>query len=254
MNIFLYPFLSVISSSSLNFQNFHDILYNFSSSLNRKGIAVKYYPVCLDITNKRCIVVGGGDVAERKVERLLDFGARITVIGKKLTPRLEAMKREGRINHIDADYNEAYINDAFLMIGATDQDDVNAKISRDGREKGILVNIVDDPDKCDFILPSLLQQGDLLIAISTGGKSPALAKNLREELEKLYGSEYQTLLKVMGNLREKLVMKGHSSDENKRLFESVVHSDILRHIKDKNWKQVKKIIHDVTGVDIEIGD
>ena len=198
--------------------------------------------------------MGGGDVAERKVERLLDFGARIAVVGKKLTPYLEAMKREGRIIHIDADYDDSYINDAFLVIGATDQDEVNAKISRQGRAKGILVNIVDDPDKCDFILPSILQQGDLLIAVSTGGKSPALAKKLREDLEKLYGSEYQSLLKVMGSLREKLVVKGHSSDENKRLFESVVHSDILRHIKDKNWKQVKKVISDITGIDVEIGD
>jgi len=198
--------------------------------------------------------VGGGDVAERKVERLLYFGAHVAVIGKTLTDRLETMKKEGRINHINADYDEAYINGAFMVIGATDQDDVNAKISRNGREKGILVNIVDDPDKCDFILPSLLQQGDLLIAISTGGKSPALAKKLREDLEKIYGPEYQTLLKVMGNLREKLVMKGHSSDENKRLFESVVHSDILQHIKDKNLGQVRKIIYDITGVDLEVGD
>lgn len=198
--------------------------------------------------------MGGGEVAERKVERLLDFGARVAVIGKKLTPSLETMKKEGWINHIDADYDEVYINDAFLVIGATDKDDVNTKISRDGREKGILVNIVDDPDNCDFILPSLLQKGDLLIAISTGGKSPALAKKLREDLEKLYGSEYQTLLKVMGSIRKKLVMKGHSSDTNKQLFESVVRSDILQHIKDKNWKQAKKIIYDIAGVDVEIGD
>ena len=91
-------------------------------------------------------------------------------------------------------------------------------------DKGILVNIVDDPDKCDFVLPSLLRQGDLLIAISTGGKSPALAKKLREDMEQLFGTEYQTLLEVMGQLREKLVVKGRSSDENRRLFESVVHS------------------------------
>jgi len=214
---------------------------------------LRYYPICLDITNKRCIVVGGGEVAERKVERLLDFGARVAVIGKKLTPRLKTMKKEGRIDHIDADYDKAYIKDAFLVIGATDRDDVNAKISQDGREKGIPVNIVDDPDKCDFILPSLLQQGDLLIAISTGGKSPALAKKLREDLEKLYGPEYQTLLKVMGSLRKKLVMEGHPSDENKPLFEAVIHSDILQHIKDKKWEQVKKIIYDITGADIEVG-
>jgi precorrin-2 dehydrogenase/sirohydrochlorin ferrochelatase len=219
-----------------------------------KGRAVKYYPLFLDITDRRCVVVGGGDVAERKVERLLDSGASVVVVGKTLTPGLETMKKEGRINHIDADYDQAFINNAFLVIGATDRDDVNAEISRDGREKGILVNIVDDPDKCDFVLPSLLKQGDLLIAISTGGKSPALAKKLREEMEQHFGTEYQTLLEVMGQLREKLVVKGRSSDENRLLFEAVVHSDILKHIKDKSWEKVKKIIYDITGEKIKVGD
>ena len=215
---------------------------------------MKYYPLFLDITNRRCVVVGGGDVAERKVGRLLDFGASVVVVGKTLTPILETMKKEGRINHIDADYDKAFFDDAFLVIGATDRDDVNATISRDGKKKGILVNIVDDPDKCDFVLPSLLKQGDLLIAISTGGKSPALAKKLREEMKQLFGTEYQTLLEVMGQLREKLVVEGRSSDENKRLFESVVHSDILQHIKDKSWDKVIKIIYDITGENITVGD
>jgi precorrin-2 dehydrogenase/sirohydrochlorin ferrochelatase len=213
---------------------------------------VKYYPVYLDITNKRCIVVGGGDVAERKAERLLDFGARVTVVGKTLTPLLETMKKEGRIEHINADYDKAYIGDAFMVIGATDRDDINARISLDGKNKGILVNIVDDPGKCDFILPSIVQQGDLSIAISTGGKSPALAKKLREKLEKLYGPEYQALLNVLGKLREKVVARDHSSNENKQLFDAVIDSDILQHIKDKNWGQVKKIIYEITGVEIEV--
>jgi precorrin-2 dehydrogenase/sirohydrochlorin ferrochelatase len=215
---------------------------------------VRYYPLFLDITDRRCVVIGGGDVAERKVARLLDFGASVVVVGKTLTPGLEAMKKAGRISHIDVDYDQALIDDAFLVIGATDQDDINAEISRDGKEKGILVNIVDDPDKCDFVLPSLIRQGDLLIAISTGGKSPALAKKLREDMEHLFGTEYQTLLEVMGQLREKLVVKGRSSDENRRVFEAVVHSDILKHIKDKSWDKVRRIIYDVTGEKIMIGD
>jgi precorrin-2 dehydrogenase / sirohydrochlorin ferrochelatase len=215
---------------------------------------VKYYPLFLDITDRRCIVVGGGDVAERKVARLLDFGASVVVVGKTLTPGLDSLKKEGRINHIAREYDKAVIDNAFLVIGATDRDDINAEISRDGKEKGILVNIVDDPDKCDFVLPSLLAQGDLLIAISTGGKSPALAKKLRKEMEPLFGTEYQTLLEVMGQLREKLVVKGRSSGENRRMFETVVHSDILTHIKDKSWDKVRKIIYDITGEKIMVGD
>jgi precorrin-2 dehydrogenase/sirohydrochlorin ferrochelatase len=215
---------------------------------------VRYYPLFLDITDRRCVVIGGGDVAERKVARLLDFGASVVVVGKTLTPGLETLKKEGKINHVAGEYDQALIDHAFLVIGATDQDDINAEISRDGKEKGILVNIVDDPDKCDFVLPSLIRQGDLLIAISTGGKSPALAKKLREDMEHLFGTEYQTLLEVMGQLREKLVVKGRSSDENRRVFEAVVHSDILKHIKDKSWDKVRRIIYDVTGEKIMIGD
>lgn len=215
---------------------------------------MKYYPIYLDITNKRCIVVGGGDVAERKAERLLSFGARVTVIGKALTPLLETMKRDGRIEHINADYDGTFISDAFMVIGATDREDVNARISRDGRHTGILVNIVDDPGRCDFILPSIMQRGDLSIAVSTGGKSPALAKKLREDLETLYGPEYKVLLDVLGNLREKVAARGHSSDENKKLFEAVVYSDILKHIKNKNWNHVKKMIYDITGVEIEVNE
>ena len=215
---------------------------------------MKYYPLFLDITDRRCVVVGGGEVAERKAGRLLDFGASVVVVAKTLTPGLETLKKEGKINHITADYDKALIDDAFLVFGATDRDDVNADISRDARGKGILVNIVDDPDKCDFVLPSLLMQGDLLVAVSTGGKSPALAKKLRGDMEQLFGTEYKTLLEVMGQLRERLVVKGRSSDENRRLFESVVHSDILKHIRDKSWDKVRKIIYDITGENIRVGD
>ena len=215
---------------------------------------MKYYPLFLDITDRRCVVVGGGEVAERKAERLLDFGASVVVVAKTLTPGLETLKKEGKINHIKADYDKALIDDAFLVFGATDRDDVNAHISRDARGKGILVNIVDDPDKCDFVLPSLLMQGDLLVAVSTGGKSPALAKKLRGDMEQLFGTEYKTLLEVMGQLRERLVVKGRSSDENRRLFESVVHSDILKHIRDKSWDKARKIIYDITGENIRVGD
>jgi precorrin-2 dehydrogenase/sirohydrochlorin ferrochelatase len=215
---------------------------------------VKYYPIYLDITDKRCIVIGGGDVAERKVERLLEFGARVAVVGKTLTHTLETMKREGRIDHIDADYDKTCIDGAFLVIGATDNDDVNKNISRDAKDKGILVNIVDDPDNCDFILPSIFTRGDLLISISTGGKSPALAKKIRQEMEKYYGPEFQIFVTIMGSLREKLLLKGYSSDTNKRLFDSVIYSDILQHIQNKDWEKVKKTVYDSTGVEIEVGD
>jgi precorrin-2 dehydrogenase / sirohydrochlorin ferrochelatase len=215
---------------------------------------MNYYPIYLDITSRRCIVVGGGDVAERKVRRLIECGAHVVIIGKAVTPELEVMIREGRIDQIHDDYDEVYIHDAFLVIGATDRDEVNARISADARKRGIMINIVDDPDRCDFILPSLFQQGDLSIAISTGGKSPALAKKIREDMEGIYGPEYLTLLNVLGKLRERIMIRGRSSGENKQMFEFIVKSDILQYIKEKKWDHVKKIIHDTTGENIEVGE
>jgi precorrin-2 dehydrogenase/sirohydrochlorin ferrochelatase len=118
--------------------------------------------------------------------------------------------------------------------------------------RGLLVNIVDDPDRCNFILPSLVQQGDLSIAISTGGKSPALAKKLRKELEKQYGPEYQTLLVIMGILRKRILAGDQRAADNKVVFEDLVHSDILQAIREKDRGRVNTIIHDLTGISMDV--
>ena len=117
---------------------------------------------------------------------------------------------------------------------------------------GVLANIVDDPEHCDFILPALCRQGDLVITVATGGKSPALAKKLRKELEEHYGPEYETLLKIMGELRGKIIDRGEGSDENRKLFEALVDSDILEPIRKGAWKKVEKIVKDMTGVAIDL--
>ncbi len=212
---------------------------------------MKYYPVYLNITDRMCVVVGGGDIAERKIVRLLECGASVVVVGKKLGPKLDDMKSEGKIKHIASDYQEEHIRNAFMVIGATDRDDVNERIYRDAKGNGIPANIVDDPDRCDFILPSIFSQGDLQIAISTGGKSPALAKKLRLEMEKNYGPEYKTLLDIMGAVREKVTTRGRPSEENKKLFESLLNSDILRYIREKNISKIKKIVNDLAGENID---
>lgn len=213
---------------------------------------MRYYPLFLDISQRLCVVVGGGNVAERKVERLLECGAHVEVVGKRLTPALAALAAGGRIVHHDTDYEEALIRGAFLVIGATDSDAVNGRIAADARALGIPVNIVDEPARCDFILPSLIEQGDLTIAVSTGGKSPALAKKLRMELEAAYGREYAILLRIMGELREKIIAGGRSSAENRELFEAVVSSRILDHIRAGRWQEVKFLIRELTGVEMEV--
>ncbi|MBN2570277.1 MAG: bifunctional precorrin-2 dehydrogenase/sirohydrochlorin ferrochelatase [Deltaproteobacteria bacterium] len=211
---------------------------------------MKFYPVHLNVSGMRCVVVGGGEVAERKVVRLLECDADVVLVGKTITRNLEAIKREGRIAHIPDDYRSDYIEDAFLVIGATDRDEINEKIYLDSKERNILVNIVDDPERCQFIVPSQLRRGDLLISISTGGKSPALARRLRENLEVEYGSEYQILLDIMGGLRGKIIARGASSKVNKNIFESILDTDILRYIREGDWNRVRETVRDLTGEDI----
>ncbi len=214
---------------------------------------MRFYPVCLDISNERCVVVGGGEVAERKVTDLLECGGRVVVVARDLTADLREMVRAGRIEQVAEDYREDCLEGAFLVIGATDRDDVNERISRDARGRGILVNIVDDPARCAFIVPSTFRRGDLLVAVSTGGKSPALARRLREEIEERYGPEYGTLLTIMGGLRGKIIAQGAPSEENRKLFESVLDSPILRYIREGKGDRVREIIRDLTGEDIEVG-
>ena len=215
-------------------------------------MAVRYYPLLLDVSRRRCVVVGGGSVAERKVERLLACGACVEVVGKRLTPMLAALAGEGRIVHDDTDYEQPLIRGAFLVIGATDSDTVNGRIAADARALGIPVNIVDEPARCDFILPSIVERGDLVIAVSTSGKSPALAKKLRTELETSYGQEYAVLLQIMGELREKIIACRRPSAENRGLFEAVVSSRILDHIRAGRWKEVKSVIKELTGIEMEV--
>jgi len=212
----------------------------------------RYYPLCLDISGKRCVVVGGGNVAERKVRRLLACGAQVEVVGKTLTSVLAAWKGQGRIVHLEGDYEESRLAGAALVIGATDNEDVNARIASDARSRGIPVNIVDKPALCDFILPSVVERGDLLLAVSTGGKSPALAAKLREDLEETFGPEYAVLVEILGKLRERVIAAGGSSAENRERFAAVVRSDILDHIRRKDWKRVREIIHSLTDVEMEV--
>lgn len=213
---------------------------------------MRYYPLFLDITGRKCVVVGGGNVAERKVKRLLACGARVEVVGKSLTPLLAAWSGEEKVVHRDADYADSCLADAFFVIGATDDETVNGRIARDARALGIPVNIIDDPARCDFILPSIVERGDLSIAVSTGGRSPALAKKIRKELETAYGPEYAILLEILGKLRRKVVAGGRPSDENRACFEAVISSEILDHIRAERWKHVNELILRQTGVEMEV--
>jgi siroheme synthase-like protein len=173
-----------------------------------------YYPVFLEMTDRPCVVVGGGAVAERKVEGLLAAGAWVTVVSPELTPALAALKEEGRLQHVAREYREGDLEGYEVAVVATDDGAVNADVAREGRSASgrIWVNAVDDPPNCDFILPSVIRRGDVVIAASTGGASPALARHLREELEAFLSEDYVPLAELLQEVRQELRSRGIAVD------------------------------------------
>jgi siroheme synthase-like protein len=165
---------------------------------------MRYYPVFLDIAGKPVVVVGGGEVALRKAEGLLDAGAEVTVVSPALHPDLQALVSQGRVRHVAREYARGDLEGYFLAFVGTDDRSVNAAVSREGRQRRVWVNAVDDPPNCDFIMPGIVQRGDLVIAVSTSGTSPAMARKMREELEAFLSQEYLLMLELAAEVRQEL--------------------------------------------------
>lgn len=213
-----------------------------------------YYPVLLDLRGRKALVVGGGAVATRKIETLVGCGAVVHVIARELSPEIGLLVEEGKIEHIGREFREDALEGAFLVVAATDEASLNHRISVSAKGRGLLVNAVDQPSDCNFIVPSVLRRGDLLISVSTSGKSPALAKKVREELERLFVPEYGPFLTLLGRLRRDILEKDLSQDENRRIFEELVHSPLLDAIVLGDWMQVASILTRVLSVPISDGD
>ncbi len=167
-----------------------------------------YYPVFLNTREKKCVVVGGGEVAWRKVGALLECGANVTVISPVLHPGLAKLAEKGEIDVIRRDYRTGDLKGAFVAIAATDDSDTNSKVSEEGQRNAVLVNVVDDAGKSNFIVPSYLRRGDVTIAVSTAGRSPALARKIRTVLEKDFGNEYSSLALLIDEVRAEVKREG----------------------------------------------
>ena len=176
------------------------------------------YPAFLDLTGKRCVLIGGGKVAERKAISLLRAGADVVVISPTLSSGLRTVKEKGRITHIPRPYEDGDIRSAFLIIAATDSEETNSQIAADAKKLDKLLNVVDTPSLCSFIVPSVLSRGLLTIAISTGGASPALAKEIRKELQRLYGPAFSRHLKVLRDTRSKALREITNKKERERFL------------------------------------
>ncbi len=209
---------------------------------------MKYYPVYLDLRERPCVVIGGGQVAERKTLSLLEAGADVMVVSPSLTRKLQELASSGKIVHRLKLYEESDIADASLVIAATNVPDINAGIGRACKKKQILVNVAAPPGESSFIVPSVVDRGALLIAISTSGKSPALARKIRMELEEEFGPEYELFLQRMSLLRSRLL--GHVKDEAERgrIFQAIADSDVLDLLKQGRPHEADLRIAELSGL------
>ncbi len=165
---------------------------------------MSYYPIFIEMTGRPCAVVGGGVVAERKVEALLNAGAAVTVISPSLTGHIHSWVAAGKVRYIGREYRPGDLIGYEMAFVATNDRKINPVVAQEARERGVWVNAADDPPHCDFILPSVLQRGDLVVAVATGGSSPALSKSIREELESYFTEEYAELAQVAAEVRREL--------------------------------------------------
>lgn len=206
-----------------------------------------YYPVYLKLKDKKCLVVGGGKVAERKVKALVGCGAIVYVVSPVFTEWLEQAANEGEITAISRNYTTTDLENAFLVIGATDESQINTRVAEECLGRNILVNIVDETAACNFIVPAVLRQGPLSISISTDGKSPMLARRIREELEHTFGPEYREFLDLMGNVREHVIRNVPEEETRRDMFCQLVYSDIIELLRDGQHEKVKERIIHVLG-------
>jgi len=173
-----------------------------------------YYPVFLNINHKKCLVCGGGKVALRKVQSLLEHGAAVAVVSPSSCEELRALAASGEILLHSREYRAGDLKGASVVIAATDDRHANQTIADEARRHGCLVNAVDDADSSDFIVPACLKRGDMTIAISTSGRSPALARKLRARLETEFGGEYTDLVRLVGEVRAAIKTKGLKVNED----------------------------------------
>lgn len=203
---------------------------------------MSYYPINLDISGKICLVIGGGNVAYRKVRSLLGGNGQVTVISPEVLPEIRLLATRNELTYQEREYRQGDLEGAVLVFAATNCRNTQEQVAAEASKLGILLNSADSPDKCDFQVPAKVRRGELLITISTGGGSPAISRMVRMELEEQFGPEYGVLIFLFSLIREQLVPGPTSSDENRNMFRELLLSNILKEVSNRRWQRVKAIM------------
>jgi precorrin-2 dehydrogenase / sirohydrochlorin ferrochelatase len=209
---------------------------------------MKAYPVFFDLTQRPCVVIGGGAVAERKVAGLVEAEAAVTVISPHLTPRLQQQVHDSVVRYVARPYQSGDLTGFFLAFVTTGNPGVDAAVFADGRAAGVLVNSADDPVRCDFFLPAVIRRGDLAIAVSTGGTSPALARVMREELQLMVGEDYTLLVEIAAAVR-RVVRSGSRVVTGEQWTSALKESTFRQHVREGQREAAVARLRTVLGVE-----
>jgi len=210
---------------------------------------LELYPIFLNLKDRKCLVVGGGQVAERKVQALARCGAQIHIISPQLTTGLRNMAERGLIMHRCGYYQTSDLDNTFLVISATDDDAVNQAVAGDCLQRNIMVNVVDDPPKCNFFVPSVVHRGSLKLAISTGGNSPRLAKIIRHQLEQEFGPAFNEFNDFLGQVRKQVQKQVADPNQRERILKNLVDETTYTLVKQGFLEQAKERVNNVCHFD-----
>ncbi len=205
------------------------------------------YPVNLYIAGRRCVVVGGGSVAARKVDALVKAKACVTVISPELSEALADMVKTGQIEYLSKAYEPGDVTGYFLVICAANQEAVNRQAALEATSAGALVNVADSPELGNFTVPSKVERGDLMLTVSTGGKSPALAKKLREELARCYGPEYGAYLELLSGVRETMKESLPTARDREAFWRQTIDEETLSLVRQGRMKEAEDRIKHAAG-------
>lgn len=208
---------------------------------------MQYFPIFLDLKTHPCLVIGGGPVAERKVEALLKVQGQVTVISPTLTANLRSWAVEGKLTIHERPYRPGDLRGFSLVFAATDDEALHEQIAAEARKTGAFLNVVDRPALCSFIVPAVVSQGDLTLAISTGGASPALAKKIRRTLEQSFGPEYDLALQLLARVRTRATNTKLSPQERQRRFTALVESPLLDYLRERQVDKLNALLRETIG-------
>jgi precorrin-2 dehydrogenase / sirohydrochlorin ferrochelatase len=211
-----------------------------------------FYPVNLNIQNRFCLIVGGGEVASRKIEPVLACGARVRVISPAACTRIRELAIAGRIEWQQRGYRPGDLQGAFLVFAATDNVDVQQQVVSEAQERGILMNSADNPEACTFQVPATVRQGDLLLTISTGGGSPALAAWIRKRLAREFAPEYGLLVRLFATIRRAVAGDGALPLARPLLYEKILETDVLSCIGNKDWPALQERLAGILPPTIDV--